>query len=224
MDLDGLAAVVDRGEGIRVRVPGFYVTDAGNLGPGPDRLSGEQVGGAAPPSQEEGRRGALGLGRAGAPAAAGPSRRGGPRRDRTASPACAACCEGARGAAIASFPTTVGGGQRHRAAAAGSRSAGRSAVRRGEPGPGDRAERGRRRPGWARGRRGAAAARVPRGALAERRPVRLRANAHGREQRRCAIADARRIQRALGVGRVGVSQVPSGIGDITIIVGEDFTG
>ena len=39
-----------------------------------------------------------------------------------------------------------------------------------------------------------------------------------------AIADARRIKRALGVGRVRVSQVPSGIGDITIIVGEDFTG
>jgi hypothetical protein len=39
-----------------------------------------------------------------------------------------------------------------------------------------------------------------------------------------AIADAERIQKALGVGRVRVSQVPSGIGDITIIVGEDFTG
>ena len=39
-----------------------------------------------------------------------------------------------------------------------------------------------------------------------------------------ALADARRIRRALGVGRVGVSQVPSGLGDITIIVGEDFTG
>ena len=39
-----------------------------------------------------------------------------------------------------------------------------------------------------------------------------------------AIADARRIQEALGVGRVRVSQVPSGIGDITIIVGEDFAG
>jgi hypothetical protein len=39
-----------------------------------------------------------------------------------------------------------------------------------------------------------------------------------------AVPDARRIRDALGVGRVGVSQVPSGIGDITIIVGEDFTG
>jgi hypothetical protein len=39
-----------------------------------------------------------------------------------------------------------------------------------------------------------------------------------------AVGDARRIADALGVGRIGVSQVPSGIGDITIIVGEDFTG
>jgi hypothetical protein len=39
-----------------------------------------------------------------------------------------------------------------------------------------------------------------------------------------AVADARRIREALGVGRLGVSEVPSGIGDITIIVGEDFTG
>jgi hypothetical protein len=41
---------------------------------------------------------------------------------------------------------------------------------------------------------------------------------------RGAIDDARRVREALGVGRVGVSRVPSGIGDITIIVGEDFTG
>jgi hypothetical protein len=34
---------------------------------------------------------------------------------------------------------------------------------------------------------------------------------------------ARRARRALGVGRVRVSQVPSGIGDITIVVGKDFT-
>ena len=34
LEFEGLAAVVDRGKGLRVRVPGFYVTDAGNLGPG----------------------------------------------------------------------------------------------------------------------------------------------------------------------------------------------
>ncbi|MGI8616260.1 MAG: LCP family protein, partial [Actinomycetota bacterium] len=43
VDLDGLAAMVDRGKGIRVQVPGFYVTEAGNLGPGAARLNGEQV-------------------------------------------------------------------------------------------------------------------------------------------------------------------------------------
>jgi hypothetical protein len=34
---------------------------------------------------------------------------------------------------------------------------------------------------------------------------------------------AKRARQALGVGRVRVSQVPSGIGDITIVVGKDFT-
>ncbi|MGZ8631181.1 MAG: LCP family protein [Actinomycetota bacterium] len=35
--------------------------------------------------------------------------------------------------------------------------------------------------------------------------------------------DARSAKAALGVGRVRVSQVPSGIGDITVVVGKDFT-
>ena len=34
---------------------------------------------------------------------------------------------------------------------------------------------------------------------------------------------AKRAREALGVGRVRVSQVASGIGDITIVVGKDFT-
>lgn len=36
-------------------------------------------------------------------------------------------------------------------------------------------------------------------------------------------SDARRARQALGVGRVRVSQVPSGIGDVLIVVGKDFT-
>jgi hypothetical protein len=38
------------------------------------------------------------------------------------------------------------------------------------------------------------------------------------------IEAARRARRALGVGRVTLSAVPSGIADITIVVGEDFNG
>lgn len=38
------------------------------------------------------------------------------------------------------------------------------------------------------------------------------------------IDAARRARRALGVGRVTLSAVPSGIADITIVVGEDFNG
>jgi LytR cell envelope-related transcriptional attenuator len=37
------------------------------------------------------------------------------------------------------------------------------------------------------------------------------------------LEDAKAARKAIGVGRVGVSQVPSGLGDITIVVGEDFT-
>jgi hypothetical protein len=37
------------------------------------------------------------------------------------------------------------------------------------------------------------------------------------------LAAAKAARKALGVGRVGVSQVPSGLGDITIVVGKDFT-
>lgn len=38
------------------------------------------------------------------------------------------------------------------------------------------------------------------------------------------VDEAERARRALGVGRIALSQVPSGIGDITIVVGKDFTG
>ena len=37
------------------------------------------------------------------------------------------------------------------------------------------------------------------------------------------LRDARRVRAALGVGRIAVSQVASGIGDVQIIVGKDFT-
>jgi hypothetical protein len=37
------------------------------------------------------------------------------------------------------------------------------------------------------------------------------------------LRDARRVRKALGVGRIAVSQVASGIGDVQIIVGKDFT-
>lgn len=37
------------------------------------------------------------------------------------------------------------------------------------------------------------------------------------------LVDARRVRAALGVGRIAVSQVASGIGDVQIIVGKDFT-
>ena len=38
------------------------------------------------------------------------------------------------------------------------------------------------------------------------------------------VSDAMRIQKALGVGTVEVTQVPSGLADVTILVGKDFEG
>ena len=37
------------------------------------------------------------------------------------------------------------------------------------------------------------------------------------------VGDAQRAREALGIGQVLVSSVPSGVGDITIVVGKDFT-
>jgi hypothetical protein len=37
------------------------------------------------------------------------------------------------------------------------------------------------------------------------------------------VAEARRVRRALGVGELGVTEVPSGLADITIVIGKDFT-
>jgi hypothetical protein len=37
------------------------------------------------------------------------------------------------------------------------------------------------------------------------------------------VPDAKRLRRALGVGDLGVTQVPSGLSDITIVIGKDFT-
>jgi hypothetical protein len=37
------------------------------------------------------------------------------------------------------------------------------------------------------------------------------------------VAEARRVRRALGVGELGVTEVPSGLADITIVLGKDFT-
>jgi hypothetical protein len=37
------------------------------------------------------------------------------------------------------------------------------------------------------------------------------------------LADAKRLRRALGVGDLVVTEVPSGLSDITIVIGKDFT-
>jgi hypothetical protein len=221
MDLEGLAAVVDRSEGIRVQVPGFYVTDAGNLGPGPDRLTGEQVAALLSVADDGGEarwasvvqallRGRVRLGEDDLAETDGIA---GVRR----------VLKGARGAAIAAFPTLSVAGSvtvpmqpdldRQVARLFGVRSPVPVIVENGVGVPGLGQD--------------VAAVLLP---LGFRVVLSQNADLFGYERTRVvansdrAIADARRIQDALGVGRVRVSQVPSGIGDITIIVGEDFAG
>jgi hypothetical protein len=221
MDLEGLSGVVDRGEGIRVEVPGFYVTEAGNLGPGSARLTGEQVV-ALLSLQEDGAearwasvvqallRGRIRLGGEDLAETDGIA---GVRR----------VLKGARGAAIAAFPTLSVAGSvtvplqpdldRQVARLFGFRTPVPVIVQNGAGAPGLGQD--------------VAAALLP---LGFRVVLSQNADLFGYERTRVvansdgAIADARRIRKALGVGRVRVSQVPSGIGDITIIVGEDFTG
>jgi hypothetical protein len=221
MDLEGLSDVVDRSEGIRVEVPGSYATEAGNLGPGAARLTGEQV--VALLSVEEDGAEARwasvvqallrGRVRLGGEDLAETDGIAGVRR----------VLRGARGAAIAAFPTlTVAGSvtvplqpelDRQVARLFGSRTPVPVIVQNGSGAPGLGQD--------------VAAVLLP---LGFRVVLSQNADLFGYERTRVvansdgAITDARRIKRALGVGRVRVSQVPSGIGDITIIVGEDFTG
>ena len=221
LDLDGLAQIVDRAGGLRVRVPGFYVTDAGNLGPGAEELTGEQVV-ALLELQEDGAemrwssvvqallRRPVGLG-------------GGDLTGTDGLAGVRRVLRGARGAAIAAFPTTTVGGtvlvplqpdlDRAVARAFGGRAPVPVIVENGVGTPGLGED--------------VATVLLP---LGYRVVLSQNAELFGYERTRVvansddAIGDARRIRRALGVGRVRLSQVPSGIGDITIIVGEDFTG
>ena len=221
LNLDGLASVVDRGKGIRVEVPGFYVTDAGNLGPGAERLSGEQVV-ALLSLKGEGAEARW------ASVVQGLLRdrvrlREGDLAETDGIAGARRVLQGAHGAAIASFPTLSVAGSvtvpmqpdldRQVAKLFGFRSPVPVIVENGAGAPGLGQD--------------VAAVLLP---LGFRVVLSQNADLFGYERTRVvansngAIADARRIREALGVGRVGVSQVPSGIGDITIIVGEDFTG
>jgi hypothetical protein len=221
LGLEGLAAVVDRGDGLRVRVPGFYVTDAGTLGPGPARLTGEQVVALLEVEDEGGEARWASVVQAllqqrlrlGAEDLAETDGIAGVRR----------VLGRARGAAVAAFPTTsVAGSVTVPLQPDLDRAVGRRfgleipvpvIVQNGVGAPGLGQE--------------IAALLLPHGF---RVALSQNADRFGFERTRviangdATVADARRIRDALGVGRVGVSQVPSGIGDITIIVGEDFTG
>jgi hypothetical protein len=222
LDLEGLAAVVDRSGGIRMQVPGVYATDAGDLGPGAADLTGEQVAALLSVRDESGEarwasvvqglfREPLELREGDLVASSG---FGGVRRLLGASV----------GAGLALFPTSAVTDSvlvpqqpqldRQVANVFGVEAPPVPVI----------VENGVGTPGLGQD---VAALLLPQGF---RVVVSQNADPFGLRRTRViangehALADAQRIAEALGVGRVGVSQVPSGIGDITIIVGEDFTG
>jgi hypothetical protein len=221
LDLDGLASAVDRSGGIEVLVPGSYATDAGDLGPGMEELGGDQIAALLRVRDRSGEarwaavvqgllRDPVDLSDQELLASSDPD---GVRRVLQAS----------TGAGLSLFPTTSVAGSvlvplqpdldREVARSFGS----------GLPVP-VIVENGVGAPGLGED---VAAILLPEGF---RVVVSQNAEPFGYERTKvvangqAALADARRIREALGVGRVGVSRVPSGIGDITIIVGEDFTG
>ena len=221
MDLEGLSDEVARGEGIRLKVPGSYVTEAGNLGPGAVRLTGEQV--VALLSLEEDGAEARWASVVQALLRARVRLGGDDLAETDGIAGVRRVLRGARGAAIARFPTlTVAGSvtvplqpdlDRQVTRLFGARTPVPVIVQNGSGVPGLGQD--------------VAAVLLP---LGFRVVLSQNADLFGYERTSVvansdgAIADARRIKRALGVGRVRVSQVPSGIGDITIVVGEDFTG
>jgi hypothetical protein len=221
LDLEGLVAAVDGSGGVEVRVPGSYATDAGPIGEGTEQLSGDQVAALLRVRDRSGeaRWAAVVQGLLRDPIDLGDeylaasSRPDGVRRVLRAS----------TGAGLSLFPTVSVASSvlvplqpdldRAVARAFGS----------GLPVP-VIVENGVGVPGLGED---VAAVLLPEGF---RVVVSQNAEPFGYERTKvvangaAALADARRIREALGVGRVGVSRVPSGIGDITIIVGEDFTG
>ena len=221
LDIDGLTSVIDRSGGLRVQVPAPVTTDAGELGSGAANLSGEEVAALlrARGGNGEARWTAVVQGILREPV----KLEGGDLVASSGQEGVRRSLHEARGAGLALFPTA---------------SIGASILVPLQPDL-DRAvartfgwdipvpvivENGVGAPGLGED---VAAVLLPEGfrvvvsqnaqpfGLARTKVV---ANGGG------ALADAERIRTALGVGRVGVSRVPSGIGDITIIVGEDFTG
>jgi LytR cell envelope-related transcriptional attenuator len=221
LDLRGLSAAVGRVGSIRVRLPDAVETDTGTVGPGVERLNGERTAAllAAPGAGGDARWAAVVQGLLASP----------PRLER-ADVTSSTDLDGVRralrrsaGAGLALFPTSTVAGSvvvprqpdldRQVARAFGVTLPVPVIVENGVGTPGlgqDVAE-----------------ILLPEGfrvvVSQNAEPfgfARTRVVANGAE----ALADARRIREALGVGRVGVSRVPSGIGDVTIVVGEDFSG
>lgn len=212
--------IVDRDGGITVDLPVPVTTTAGVLGPGSTTLTGSQVralltvkGDEAPTYWEHVLVGFL---------AAPPTLQTGDLAASNGLPIVQQILDGAKGARTLAFPTKVVAGTVTVAAqpalddtvteAFGTEAPIPAIVQNGNGAPGVGEEVGRRI--------------IPAGfrvvlsqnaATFDLPTTDVIANGDGN------LEAARAARKALGVGKVGVSQVPSGIGDITIVVGKDFT-
>lgn len=220
MNLDGFARMVDRSGGLAVDLPEPVVTGAGVLGPGEIRLKGTQASallqakGGDPAARWDLMLSAL--------LADPPTLQPSDVVGSSPLPAVQATLEAATGAEILPMPVQDVGGSilvsqqpaldQLMTSTWGTTAPTPTIVQNGNGAPGV----------------GEAVARaiIPAGFR-----VTLSQNAQSFDQATTEVIAngeqyleaARRARKALGVGQVQASQVPSGIGDITIVVGKDFT-
>lgn len=220
MNLDGFARMVDRSGGLAMDLPEPVVTTAGVLGPGEINLTGVQASallrakGADPAARWDLMLSAL--------LADPPTLQRSDVVGASALPAAQATLDAAAGAEIVPMPVQDLGGavlipeqpalDELMTATWGTTAPTPAIVQNGNGAPGV----------------GEAVARaiIPAGFR-----VTLSQNAQAFDQVTTEVISngnqyleaARRARKALGVGQVQASQVPSGIGDITIVVGKDFT-
>jgi hypothetical protein len=221
LGLDGLASAVDRGGGLAVTMPGPATLGSATVGPGEVTLTGAQVreylGIDGPNAFTRWEVVLSGI-------TAAPLRvQDGDLESTDDLAGTNAALLGAKGATIATFPTTFVTGKT-RVPDYGELD-GLMVSRFGAPRPAVPVlvQNGAGRPGLAAK---VAALIVPKGFR-----VVLSQNADDFDHRTTEVvasgeehvADADRARKALGVGVLAVTRVPSGLADVTIVIGKDFT-
>jgi hypothetical protein len=219
LDLDGLASAIDRAGGVTLTLSGPVTLGSSTVGPGPVTLSGAQVkeylGVDGPFTRWE----VVLNGITQAPIAV----RAGDVLETDDLDRANAVLDGAGAASIATFPTTFVTGKTQ--VPDYEKLDALMVSRFGTPRPpvSVLVQNGAGQPGLAAK---VAALIVPKGFR-----VVLSQNAEAFDHRRTEVvatgkehvSDAERARKALGVGVLAVTEVPSGLADVTIVIGKDFT-